>query len=164
MSLLLPDSGLVFWMLISFGIVFAILAKYGFPVIMRKVEDREDKINDFLQKVSNAETILAELKTEGDNLISKAKEEQGRILKEAMQRYEKIIKEAQEEAENILQKKLMEANELIRIEKENAVRDIHKQVTELSLNIAEKVLLKKLEDENEQIELINHILEEYSPN
>ena len=44
------------------------------------------------------------------------------------------------------------------------VRDIHKQVTELSLNIAEKVLLKKLEDENEQIELINHILEEYSPN
>jgi len=164
MSLLLPDSGLVFWMLISFGIVFAILAKYGFPVIMRKVEDREDKINDFLQKVSNAETILAELKTEGDNLISKAKEEQGRILKEAMQRYEKIIKEAQEEAENILQKKLMEANELIRIEKENAVRDIHKQVTELSLNIAEKVLLKKLEDENEQIELINRILEEYSPN
>jgi F-type H+-transporting ATPase subunit b len=164
MSLLLPDSGLVFWMLISFGIVFAILAKYGFPVIMRKVEDREDKINDFLQKVNNAETILAELKTEGDNLISKAKEEQGRILKEAMQRYEKIIKEAQEEAENILQKKLMEANELIRIEKENAVRDIHKQLTELSLNIAEKVLLKKLEDENEQIELINHILEEYSPN
>jgi F-type H+-transporting ATPase subunit b len=164
MSLLLPDSGLVFWMLISFGIVFAILAKYGFPVIMRKVEDREDKINDFLQKVNNAETILAELKTEGDNLISKAKEEQGRILKEAMQRYEKIIKEAQEEAENILQKKLMEANELIRIEKENTVRDIHKQVTELSLNIAEKVLLKKLEDENEQIELINHILEEYSPN
>jgi F-type H+-transporting ATPase subunit b len=164
MSLLLPDSGLVFWMLISFGIVFAILAKYGFPVIMRKVEDREDKINDFLQKVNNAETILAELKTEGDNLISKAKEEQGRILKEAMQRYEKIIKEAQEEAENILQKKLMEANELIRIEKENAVRDIHKQVTELSLNIAEKVLLKKLEDENEQIELINRILEEYSPN
>ena len=164
MSLLLPDSGLVFWMLISFGIVFAILAKYGFPVIMRKVEDREVKINDFLQKVSIAETILAELKTEGDNLISKAKEELGRILKEAMQRYEKIIKEAQEEAENILQKKLMEANELIRIEKENAVRDIHKQVTELSLNIAEKVLLKKLEDENEQIELINRILEEYSPN
>jgi len=164
MSLLLPDSGLVFWMLISFGIVFAILAKYGFPVIMRKVEDREDKINDFLQKVNNAETILAELKTEGDNLISKAKEEQGRILKEAMQRYEKIIKEAQEEAENILQKKLMEANELIRIEKENAIRDIHKQITELSLNIAEKVLLKKLEDENEQIELINRILEEYSPN
>ena len=35
MSLLLPDSGLIFWMLLSFGIVFAVLAKYGFPVIIR---------------------------------------------------------------------------------------------------------------------------------
>ena len=31
MSLLLPDSGLLFWMFLSFGIVFVILAKYGFP-------------------------------------------------------------------------------------------------------------------------------------
>ena len=32
MSLLLPDSGLLFWMLLSFGVVFVVLAKYGFPV------------------------------------------------------------------------------------------------------------------------------------
>ena len=38
MSLLLPDSGLIFWMLLSFGIVFAVLAKYGFPVIIKMVE------------------------------------------------------------------------------------------------------------------------------
>ena len=30
MSLLTPDSGLLFWMVIVFGIVFVILAKYGF--------------------------------------------------------------------------------------------------------------------------------------
>ena len=38
MSLLLPDSGLLFWMLLSFGVVFVVLAKYGFPVI-RCVEE-----------------------------------------------------------------------------------------------------------------------------
>ena len=32
MGLLLPESGLLFWMLLSFGVVFAVLAKYGFPV------------------------------------------------------------------------------------------------------------------------------------
>ena len=37
MSLLLPDSGLLFWMFLSFGIVFVILAKYGFPVIIKMV-------------------------------------------------------------------------------------------------------------------------------
>ena len=41
MSLLLPDSGLLFWMFLSFGIVFVILAKYGFPVIIKMVEAEE---------------------------------------------------------------------------------------------------------------------------
>ena len=41
MSLLLPDSGLLFWMFVAFGIVFVILAKYGFPIIIRMVEDRK---------------------------------------------------------------------------------------------------------------------------
>ena len=40
MSLLLPDSGLLFWMLLSFGVVFVVLAKYGFPVITKMVEGR----------------------------------------------------------------------------------------------------------------------------
>ena len=40
MSLLLPDSGLLFWMLLSFGVVFVVLAKYGFPVITKMVEAR----------------------------------------------------------------------------------------------------------------------------
>ena len=39
MSLLLPDSGLLFWMVVAFGIVFVILAKYGFPIIIKMVEE-----------------------------------------------------------------------------------------------------------------------------
>ena len=46
MSLLLPDSGLIFWMLLSFGIVFAVLAKYGFPVIIKMVEGRKTYIDE----------------------------------------------------------------------------------------------------------------------
>jgi F-type H+-transporting ATPase subunit b len=40
MSLLTPDSGLLFWMIVSFGIVFVILSKYGFPVIVKAIEQR----------------------------------------------------------------------------------------------------------------------------
>ena len=43
MSLLLPDSGLLFWMLLSFGVVFVVLAKYGFPVITKMVEELNKK-------------------------------------------------------------------------------------------------------------------------
>ena len=41
MSLLLPDSGLLFWMLLSFGVVFVVLAKYGFPVKIGRASCRE---------------------------------------------------------------------------------------------------------------------------
>lgn len=45
MSLLVPDSGLLFWMLLSFGIVFFVLAKYGFPVIVKMVNERKEYID-----------------------------------------------------------------------------------------------------------------------
>ena len=56
MSLLLPDSGLLFWMVLSFGIVFAVLAKYGFPVIIKMVEGRKTYIDQSLEvaRVANA--------------------------------------------------------------------------------------------------------------
>lgn len=42
MSLLTPDAGLFIWMILSFGIVFVILSKYGFPVIIKAVEQRKE--------------------------------------------------------------------------------------------------------------------------
>ncbi|HCM19299.1 MAG TPA: F0F1 ATP synthase subunit B, partial [Porphyromonadaceae bacterium] len=42
MSLLTPEPGLVFWMLLSFGLVVFILVKFGFPVILKSVNDRKE--------------------------------------------------------------------------------------------------------------------------
>lgn len=62
MSLLLPDSGLIFWMLLSFGIVFAVLAKYGFPVIIKMVEGRKTYIDESLEvaREANAQIVTTE--------------------------------------------------------------------------------------------------------
>ncbi|MBP6635695.1 MAG: ATP synthase F0 subunit B, partial [Paludibacter sp.] len=54
MSLLTPDSGLLFWMLISFGIVVFVLAKFGFPIILKMVEERTNFIEESLLKAEKA--------------------------------------------------------------------------------------------------------------
>ena len=54
MSLLLPDSGLVFWMLLAFVIVLVILCKYGFPVITQMVENRKCYIDESLESARKA--------------------------------------------------------------------------------------------------------------
>ena len=69
MSLLLPDSGLLFWMLLSFGIVFVVLAKYGFPIIIKMVDGRKTYIDQSLEVAREANAQLAKLKEQGEALV-----------------------------------------------------------------------------------------------
>ena len=41
-SILTPDAGLLFWMLLAFLVVFFFVAKFGFPVIIKMVEERKN--------------------------------------------------------------------------------------------------------------------------
>lgn len=160
MSLLLPESGLIFWMLLAFGIVFVILKKYGFPIIVKMVEDRKNYISQSLEVAKEANAQLSRLKAEGEALMAAANKEQGRILKEAMEEREKIIHEARKQAETTAQKELDAVKEQIRIEKDEAIRDIRRQVAVLSVDIAEKILRKNLDEDKEQMEMIDRMLDE----
>ena len=160
MSLLVPDSGLLFWMLLSFGIVFAVLAKYGFPVITQMVEERKTYIDQSMAVAREANEQLARLKKEGEQLVAAAHQEQGRILREAMHERDKMIVEARRQAEVSARQELAEARRLIQQEKEEAIRDIRRQVAVLSVDIAEKVLRKNLSKEQEQMDMIDRMLDE----
>ncbi|WP_071146443.1 F0F1 ATP synthase subunit B [Bacteroides ihuae] len=160
MSLLLPEAGLLFWMLLSFGIVFALLAKYGFPVIIKMVEDRKLYINQSIQVAKDAHEQLSKLKSESELIIATANKEQGRILKETMLERDKIIYEARKQAEAVAQKELDNVKAQILLEKEEAIRDIRRQVAVLSVDIAEKVIRKTMKTEKEQMEMIDRMLDE----
>ena len=158
MSLLLPDSGLLFWMLLSFGVVFVVLAKYGFPVITKMVEGRKTYIDQSLEVAREANAQLSKLKEESEALIAAANKEQGRILREAMHERDKIIVEARKQAEAAAQKELDEVKK--QIQQEKAIRDIRRQVAVLSVDIAEKIIRKNLDEKHEQMEMIDRMLDE----
>lgn len=160
MSLLVPDSGLLFWMLLSFGIVFFILAKYGFPVIVKMVEERKEYIDHSIEVAKEANRQLTAIRAESETIMAKAHEEQSRLLNEAAATRDRIIKEAKDQAQIEGQKQLEEVKKLIQAEKSEAIRDIRRQVAILSVDIAEKVLRKNLDEEHEQTELIDRLLDE----
>lgn len=160
MSLLLPDSGLLFWMLLSFGIVLAVLAKYGFPVITKMVENRKTYIDQSLEVAKEANAQLAKLKIESEALVAAANKEQGRILREAIRERDKIIVEARKQAEIAAQKELEDIRKQIQQEKEDAIRDIRSQIAVLSVDIAEKVIRKNLKEQDEQMGMIDRMLDE----
>jgi len=160
MALLLPESGLLFWMLLSFGIVVFILVKYGFPVIINMVESRKSYIDESLLVAKKAHEELASVKIEGQVIVDNARREQVKVLNEATATRDLLINDAKEKA-NLEAVKLIEnARKQILIEKEDAVRDIRRQVAELSVDIAENVLRAKLEKKGEQMDMINRLLDE----
>lgn len=160
MGLLTPDPGLLFWMVIVFGIVFFLLAKYGFPVIIKMVDDRKAYIDDSLKTAREANTQLANVRIESEKILAQAREEQARILKSATETRDRIIKDAQDRARLEGDRLMEEMKKQIETEKESAIRDIRRQVAVLSVGISEKVLRKKLEDDKEQKELTDRLLNE----
>lgn len=160
MSILLPDFGLLFWMLVAFGIVFFILAKYGFPAITSMIDERKRFIDESLKSAREANERIANIKAEGEAILNAAREEQAKILREAAATREQLIKEAREKAENEGNKMLQEAKRLIEQEKEEALCEIRNSVAELSLSIAEKILRKELSSDEAQQSYANKMVDE----
>lgn len=160
MSILVPDTGLLFWMLLSFGAVFFVLAKYGFPAITKMVEERKVYIDQSLEVAKEANAQIARLKAESDALIIAANKEQGRILKEATDEREKIIRDARKRAEAAAQEELNAARKQLQLEKDEAVCEIRRQVAVLAVDISEKVIRKNLDTNEEQMGMIDRMLDE----
>ena len=83
-SILTPDFGLMFWMLLAFLVVFGLLAKFGFPTIVKAVEDRKNFIDESLKNAREANEKLANIKVESEQILHEAHEKQAQIIKEAM--------------------------------------------------------------------------------
>ena len=159
-SILTPDFGLLFWMLLAFLIVFFLMAKYGFPIITKMVEDRKNYIDESLQKAHEANERLAGIQQESERLLAEARAKQAEILAQAKATGDSIVSEARNKAQADGAKLLQEAKAQIAAEKENALRDIRQIVADLSIVIAEKVVRQKLANNDEQQALIEQMLNE----
>ena len=162
MDLLIPDSGLLFWMTLVFVIVFLILWKWGFPAIVKMVDDRKTFIDDSLRKAKEANDKLLNIQKEGEAMLQEARDKQAAILKETTTTRDAIVEKAQAKANEEGARLLAEAKAEIESQKQAAIRDIRTQVAELSVQIAEKILREKLASSDKQNELIEKLLDEVS--
>jgi len=162
MDLLIPSTGLLFWMTITFLVVFFLLWKFGFPVITGMVKERQAFIDESLKKAHEANERLANIQKEGESILQEAREKQAQILKEAAATRDAIVEQAQTKARNEGVRLMDEAKAAIEQEKKAAIADIRKQVATLSVQIAEKVLKQNLKDDKSQMDLIDRMLDDVS--
>ena len=160
MSLVTPEVGLLFWMVVIFGIVFFLLAKFGFPIITDMVDERSAKIAKSLKDVDEIEARMAAWKVEQAKMLEDARKQQAVILKEATETKARIVADAKAQAKAEADKLLAEAKTQIAAEKESALRDVRKEIALLSVQVAEKVLRNELSDEGSQRAFIDKLVDE----
>ena len=161
-SILTPDLGLLFWMLLAFLVVFFVVAKFGFPAIIDMVENRKRYIDESLQKAHEASERLANIQKEGESMLQEARQKQAQLLKEAAETRDAIVSQAQEKAREEGARLLSEAKAEIEGQEQAAISEIRAQVAELSVKVAEKILRKELSSEAKQMETIDRLLDEIS--
>ena len=159
MDLVTPDIGLIFWTTVSFVILYFILAKYAWKPILGAVNDREKSIKDALSAAEKAKEEMANLKSDNEKILNEAKLQREALLKDARDIKSKIISDAQNEATEKANKLIEAAKTAIDNEKSAAMKELKNTVVDLSLNIAEKLISKELDNKDKQIKNIKDIID-----
>ena len=161
MELFTPDFGLIFWMFVSFAILFFVLWKWGWPVIMKGVSERADLIDKGVEYAQNAKEQLDHAREEANKYIEEARKQQADMLRDADRMKTQIIEEARAAASKEAQKVMDAAKVSIEQERKAAELRSRDEVSSFALDIATKVVRNQMADKNAQTKLVNSLLDEY---
>lgn len=160
MELFTPDFGLIFWMFLSFAVLFLVLAKWGWPVILKGIDQRAELIDKGVEYAQNAKEQLDHAREEAEKYIAEARRQQADMLREADKMKTQIIEEAREEAQKEAKKVMDAAKQSIEQLRKEAEQNFRNEVSSFALDIAGKVVRTQLADENAQKQLVNTLLDE----
>lgn len=164
MQLVTPDIGLIFWMLVSFLIVFFILKKFAWKPILNMLRSREDTIEQALEAAEKAKSEMEKLKADNRKILEEARAEREKIFREATEIKDKIISEAREQATKEKEKIMDETRASIQAEKNVALKELREFTAGLSVEIAEKLLRRELSNDQKQKSLIEELTKEMPTN
>ncbi|MDD2529731.1 MAG: F0F1 ATP synthase subunit B [Bacteroidales bacterium] len=164
MELITPGLGLVVWMTLVFLVLLLILGKFGWPVVSKMIDERENLIQNSLDEAQKEREEMENLKFNNDILLKKALEERDEILKEARLHGETIKQEALVKAQEEAQRIVASARDSINYEKLQALTELKNQVAQFSIDIASKVLEQELKEGDFDKKIIEKRVSEFNFN
>ena len=140
------DPGLFVWTILTFLLLVFVLAKFAWKPLLKMLQDREDMVRSSLEDAEKAKSELEQLNEESEAIMAKARSEAQSILADGKAAAEKvkddIIAKSKEQANKIRE----DAGNQIQVEKDKAISEIKKEVVNLTLSVAEKLIQKNLSD------------------
>lgn len=160
MELFMPEAGLVFWMFVVFVVLFAILAKFAWPVITKMVDERAALIDKGVEYAEAAKASLEDSEAQARAILEEAGRKQVEILQEAAQMKTQIIEEAKKAAAAEAKKLVDAAAISIEQSRKEAELQFRQEVSQFALTIAENIIRKELAGDKAQAEMVEQLLNE----
>lgn len=150
--------GTIIWTSVAFLAVVFLLGRLAWKPILNLIKEREESIEAALQSAEKARSEISELKNQNEALLAEARLERDKILREARDLKEKMIGDAKKIADDEARKMIEKAQVEIERQKSAAISELKQQVAGFSLEIATKLVGKRMEDNAEQRAIINEHL------
>lgn len=164
MELFTPEFGLVFWMFVAFILLFLVLAKWGWPVIIKMMDQRAETIDQGVEDARKAKELLDNARAESQKYVKEAQARQADMLREAAKMKTDIIEEARAEAQSAAKKEMENAKLAIEQARKEAELQFRNEVGRFSIDIAEKMLRERMKNDEAQAKLVNKLLYEIEKN
>jgi F-type H+-transporting ATPase subunit b len=164
MNLVKPEFGLIFWMTVTFLIVFFLMKKFAWGPILKMIQEREESIESALNSAQKAKDEMAELQNNNEKLLAEARLEKDKMLKEAREIKDTMITDAKDAAQKEALRIMADARNTIQNEKMAAINELKNQVALMSVDIAEKIIRKDLSKDESQKTLVASLINDVKLN
>ena len=151
-------------MFVAFILLFLVLAKWGWPVIIKMMDKRASTIDEGVENARQAKEQLDNARREADRYMKEVMAKQQEMLRDAQKMKTEIIEQARNEAAKVAQGEMDAAKVSIEQARKQAESQIRDEVSRFSIEIAEKMMRSQLKDTKAQTELVNKMLDDIEKN
>ena len=141
-------SSLIFWELVSFGILLWVLSKFALPPILDALELRERKIRESIEQAEQNRIAAEQRLQEYEAKLRGAAQEAEAILAAARNKAQHLLEENEQRLRKESERIKTETSQEIERERRKALQDIRREAADLALLVAEKVLVRSLSDDD----------------
>ena len=130
---------------IAFAALIWLVATKIWPPLLAAIEERQNKIAEGLAAADNSQKALADAEARANEELKAARSKANEILEQAHQRANQIVEAARHDAieEGVRQKAIVDAD--IAASANRAREDLRKQVSQLAVSGAEKLIRREID-------------------
>jgi len=130
----------IFWLTLTFGILYIVLSKLILPKISANLELRKSQIQDNIEAAEKQRKDSESKLKEYDDIIFKSKLEAKNIFKDSREKVIKDINNKKESLENQINDEIKKAEKEIEVVKKSAPGKINKIAIEASSELVKKLI------------------------